>query len=66
MPFLRKNYESEHTLFIRELLQKKPQLVEEQRKGRALWWDKVLDRDEQQRFRSARVAQQPYVYQIRG
>ena len=32
-------YESDLTQFMRDLLEKKPQIVEEQKKGRALWWD---------------------------
>jgi len=34
------NYESEHTKFIREYLEKHPEERESQRKGRAAWWDK--------------------------
>jgi hypothetical protein len=33
------NYESEHTKFIREYLEKHPEEIESQRKGRAVWWD---------------------------
>lgn len=33
-------YESEHTKFMREWLEKHPQEADEQQKGRALWWDK--------------------------
>ena len=33
------NYESEHTRFIREYLEKHPEERESQRKGRAVWWD---------------------------
>jgi len=29
-------------------------------------WDKQLSRDEQQAFKSARVAQKPYVYQTQA
>ena len=36
-----------------------------QRKGRALLWDRALDREQLQEFRDARVPQQPYVYQTR-
>ena len=35
----------------------------EQRAGRALLWDKDIDREQQAGYRDARVAQQPYVYQ---
>lgn len=33
-------YESEHTKFIREWLEQHPEELLEQKKGRALWWDK--------------------------
>ncbi len=56
-------YESELTRFLRELRADKPELAEQQRKGRALWWDRQLDADEQRAFARARVAQKPYVYQ---
>ena len=38
-------------------------LESEQRKGRALLWDKALDRDALEEFSAARVPQKPYVYQ---
>ena len=34
-------YESEHTKFMREWLEKHPEELLEQKKGRALWWDKT-------------------------
>ncbi len=58
-------YESEHTRFMRELLEKKPQLAEEQRKGRALLWDRQVDEEEQERFRQSRIKQSAYVYQTK-
>ena len=33
-------YESEHTKFMREWMEKHPEEALEQKKGRALWWDK--------------------------
>ena len=33
------------------------------REGRALLWDKDLDRQQQAEYQTARVAQKPYVYQ---
>ena len=33
-------YESEHTKFMREWMEKHPEEKLEQQKGRALWWDK--------------------------
>ena len=59
------NYESDHTKFMRELLEKKPALAADQRKGRAIWWDKNLDAGEQKGFREARVEQSAYVYQTK-
>jgi Protein of unknown function (DUF3460) len=63
MIFFRKHYESELTKMMRDLLDQKPEIVEEQRKGRSLWWDKKLDRDELARSQASRVNQKPYVYQ---
>lgn len=55
-------YESEHTKFMRELLEKNPQLPEKQQEARDIWWDKNLDIDERQRFKESDVPQKPYVY----
>jgi len=56
-------YESDLTKMIRELLREKPHIVQEQKKGRALWWDKKLDPDALKRSRESNVKQQAYVYQ---
>jgi len=56
-------YESDLTRFIRDLKRAKPGIERAQREGRAIWWDKQLDLDEQQRWRDARVPQRAYVYQ---
>lgn len=59
-------YVSEATQFVRELLEQRPELVEEQRKARARWWDRQLDHGEIAKLeRESRVRQQPYVYQTR-
>jgi len=55
-------YESEHTKFMREWMAKHPEQVEEQKKGRALWWDKPQDLETQREYDAARVAQKPYPY----
>ena len=34
-------YESDLTKFMREFLEKHPEEIESQRKGRAIWWDKT-------------------------
>ena len=61
-----KYYESDITIMMRELLQKNPHIVEEQKKGRALWWERKQDLDMQRRGRESRVKQQPYVYQTKA
>ena len=61
--FRRLDYRSDATQFIDQLKSLKPALVGEQRKGRSLLWDKVVDRLAWKGFRKAEVAQQPYVYQ---
>lgn len=65
MPLFWKPYKSDVTQFIDELRKKKPTLEAEQRAGRALLWDKAIDRDAQAEYAEARVPQQPYVYQTK-
>lgn len=62
MPFLWKPYKSDVTSFIEELKAKKPSLEDEQRAGRALLWDRALDREALADWKDAKVPQQPYVY----
>lgn len=66
MPLFWKRYTSDVTRFIDELKAKKPTLEEEQRAGRALLWDKRLDREALEEYEQARVPQQPYVYQTKA
>jgi len=66
MPLFWKAYKSDTTAFIEELKARKPTLEAEQRQGRALLWDKAIDRDAQEEYSEARVPQQPYVYQTQG
>ena len=66
MPLFWKPYKSEVTQFIDELKAKKPTLEQEQRDGRALLWDKPVDRAAQADYRAARVPQQAYVYQTKS
>lgn len=66
MPLFWKPYKSDVTRFIEELKAKKPSLEEEQRAGRALLWDRRVDREALEDWRDARVPQQPYVYQTRS
>ena len=61
--FRRPDYQSDVTLFIEKLKTDKPTLEAEQRAGRALLWDKNVDRNLQEEYKDGRVAQNPYVYQ---
>ena len=63
MPLFWKPYKSDVTSFIEELKSKKPTLESEQKAGRALLWDRDIDRSAQADWSEARVPQQPYVYQ---
>ncbi|MDO5623326.1 MAG: DUF3460 family protein [Pseudomonadota bacterium] len=61
--FRRPHYTSDATEFIDQLKSARPELGEQQRQGRALLWDKQIDRTLQSEFSAARVAQGAYVYQ---
>lgn len=65
MPMLpARHYESDHTRFMRELMEKRRDLPEQQREARAIWWDKdprELAADSESA--KARVPMKPYVYQ---
>jgi uncharacterized protein DUF3460 len=55
-------YESEMDRFLREFKEKNPQVVEQQAKNRATWWDKPQDLQEWRERSEATVAQPAYVY----
>ncbi len=56
-------YQSDITQFINQMKENKPSLVAEQRRGRALLWDKQpIDLDESSENKQSRVEQTPYVY----
>lgn len=61
--FRRPDYQSDVTLFIEKLKTDKPTLEAEQRAGRALLWDKNVNRELQAEYQEGTVPQQPYVYQ---
>jgi hypothetical protein len=65
MPMLpSRHYESDHTRFIREMKERKPALEAEQRRSRAIWWDKrPRDLEETRKMDEGRVPQAAYVYQ---
>ena len=60
--FRRPHYASEVTQFIDQLKAEQPALEAQQRAGRAIWWDKHVDREAQGEWKAAKVAQKPYVY----
>ena len=66
MPMLpARHYESEHTRFMRELMEKRRDLPGQQREARAIWWDKdprelASDRESAQ----SRVPMKAYVYDV--
>jgi Protein of unknown function (DUF3460) len=61
--FRRPDYKSEVTQFIDKMKTDKPSLESEQRAGRALLWDKSVDRAAWSDYRAGEVEQKPYVYQ---
>ncbi|TNF59984.1 MAG: DUF3460 family protein [Burkholderiales bacterium] len=61
--FARPHYTSDVTDFIDSLKAARPEIEQEQRQGRALLWDKQIDREFQAEAEAARVPQKPYVYQ---
>jgi hypothetical protein len=64
MPMLpARNYVSEITQFISELKSQNPRIETEQKKSRAIWWDKTpAQLDERREFDQGRVKQKAYVY----
>ena len=62
MPLFWKPHTSDVTQFLADLKTRRPTLEAEQRAGRALLWDKRIDRAAQTEFQRARVPQPPYVY----
>ncbi len=65
MPLFWKPYTSDTTSFIESLKAAKPSLEDEQRRGRALLWDRRIDRAAEAEHDDSRIRQQPYVYQTK-
>ncbi len=63
--FYKPDYQSDATQFIGQLKAERPQLEAEQRAGRALLWDKPVDRAAAQAFADAKVPQNAYVYHVK-
>jgi hypothetical protein len=64
--FARPHYTSDATDFLQKLKADKPELEQAQRRGRALLWDKQIDRDFESQADAADVPQQSYVYQTKN
>ena len=60
--FRRPDYQSDVTQFIEQLKTDSPDLEARQRAGRAIWWDKHVDREAQQDWRAAQLPAKPYPY----
>ena len=50
-------YESEHTKFMRDWLKQHPEELEQQRLGRALWWDQPQNQEQLRRDAESQVKQ---------
>ena len=55
-------YESEATLFLKDLLDRHPELRELRARNRATWWDRPQDAQLQRERDAARLPQGGYVY----
>jgi hypothetical protein len=55
-------YESEATRFLRDLLDKHPELRELRARNRATWWDRPQEAELQRERDAARLPQGSYVY----
>ena len=62
MPLFWNPLDSDVSQFIDELKAKNAKREEVLRAGRALLWDKRIDREAQADYREAKVPQDPYVY----
>ena len=58
------SYVSDHTKWMREMMAKNPEWAEDQRVGRAIWWDKQLDQDTQARFEQSKESNKSYPYDV--
>jgi hypothetical protein len=55
-------YVSETTKFLQELVEKNPQLVEQQKRNRLTWWDRPQELETMQANAQSSVAQPGYSY----
>ena len=57
-------YESEYTVFMREMQAKHPEWADEQLAGRAILWDRPINLAEQEAFRKAKEPNRSYPYDV--
>ncbi|HXE38686.1 MAG TPA: DUF3460 family protein [Azonexus sp.] len=58
------SYVSDHTTWINDQLEKNPAWAEDQKAGRALWWDKKQTVEETVRNAESKVPQKSYPYDV--
>jgi hypothetical protein len=59
-----REFVSDHTRFMAELLEKNPDWAKDQRAGRALWWDKSQDQDGRRRAQESSEPNKAYPYDV--
>jgi hypothetical protein len=64
MGVVNSGYVSEHTQWMNEQLASNPAWVEDQKAGRALWWDKKQETESTSRNAESKLAQKPYPYDV--
>jgi hypothetical protein len=58
------SYVSDHQAWMNEQLAKNPEWVEDQKVGRALWWDKKQDVDTSTRNAASKLPMKSYPYDV--
>lgn len=58
------SYVSDHQAWMNQQLAENPQWAEDQKAGRALWWDKKQDTETTLRNGESKVVQKPYPYDV--
>lgn len=56
------DYVSDHTKWINEMMAKNPQWAEDQKVGRAIWWDKPQTQEAARAASESQVAAKAYPY----
>lgn len=55
-------YESDTTAFLRDLLKKRPEIIEKQKAHRATWWERKPDPAPAAQLDDAKVKRKSYEY----